>query len=386
MSPPRPATQILGLNRPSGTVDSIVMSIRGRFFSVIVRRETLESVYPGGLAGFERDAPTDTFVADDHIAAVSFMDGAWADHFVSQLEELGLTSVAGGEFKDIAVMSRWGTTLPCSWLEEGDGHYWLAGTEPYRPESPKISDRGSVDEMERAIAAEEFELHYQPVVDLASRAVIGAEALLRWNTAVGSPVTPSEFIPWAEKNGLIVRLGAWVLREACSQLGSLHDRFPGETPSQIAVNVSPLQLDAAFVATVRSALDEGGIAGDSLILEITESTPIDRVGAAAAVCGQLKDLGVRLVLDNFGSGYASLNPVRTLPLDGLKICRSIVGGLSLDGECEAFVASVVGLAGNLEMDVCAVGVEHEYQAESLRSLGCVRAQGFLFGAPAPLID
>jgi hypothetical protein len=94
------------------------MSIRGRFLSVIVRRETLERVYPGGLAAFERDAPNATFAADDHLAAVSFMDGGSAEQFVSQLEELGLTSDAGGEFRDIAVMSRWGRTLPCSWLEK----------------------------------------------------------------------------------------------------------------------------------------------------------------------------------------------------------------------------------------------------------------------------
>ena len=236
--------------------------------------------------------------------------------------------------------------------------------------------------LHEALDRDQFRLVYQPKVALSTNGIVGVEALLRWDHPVLGPVLPDEFIPVAEATGLIVPVGAWVLREACRQCASWQRSFEGTPPITVAVNASAEQFRAGLVGAVREAVDESGLAPTSLYLEVTESTVMHDVGAAIAILSELKALGLTVSIDDFGTGYSSLQYLRRLPLDEVKIDRSFVGGLGRDPEDTAIVAAVISLAHALDRDVVAEGVETLEQLYKLRSLGCELAQGYLFSPPA----
>jgi diguanylate cyclase (GGDEF)-like protein/PAS domain S-box-containing protein len=233
-----------------------------------------------------------------------------------------------------------------------------------------------------AVRDQEFELQYQPIVGLSSGVCVGFEALARW-TRDGKPVAPARFIPVAEELGLIEELGGWVLREACKTFADWQRRFPDQQFESIAVNVSTRQLvQPDFFRTVEDAVTSAGLSPGHLRLEITETALLASPHTTAALLRQLRDLGVKIYLDDFGTGHSSLSHLHQLPVDALKIDRSFVGSLLLPDR-PAVIESILALAATLETGVVAEGVEDEVQALALERLGCHHAQGFLFSPPIP---
>jgi diguanylate cyclase (GGDEF)-like protein/PAS domain S-box-containing protein len=236
-----------------------------------------------------------------------------------------------------------------------------------------------------ALSNGEFELFYQPFVDLASRAIVGFEALLRWNHPQRGLVEPGQFIPLAEESGLIVPIGEWVLREALAEAAT----WPADI--SVAVNVSALQLRGGeILRQVIAALSSSGFDPARLELEITETVLIDNEAQTLRVLHRLRSLGVRIALDDFGTGYSSLNYLRSFPFDKIKIDRCFVSDLSDragdPGDSPAIVEAVLDLAGKLNMATIAEGVEDESQLERLREKGCEQVQGYLTGRAMPVAD
>ncbi|HEX9367652.1 MAG TPA: bifunctional diguanylate cyclase/phosphodiesterase, partial [Vicinamibacterales bacterium] len=245
----------------------------------------------------------------------------------------------------------------------------------------RVRDRLSLEtDLRRAVAANDFEVHYQPIVSLASGMCVGFESLVRW-TRNGEPVSPAVFIPIAEELGLIEPLGAWVLQEACRTFADWQRRFPSAGLDCITVNVSSRQLvKQNFPRVVQQTVHRTGLRPADLRVEITETALLDRPGEAATVLRELRDFGVKVYLDDFGTGYSSLSHLHKLPVDALKIDRSFVNSLLLAGR-PAIVESILALARTLNTSVVAEGIESEMQARELERLGCTHAQGFLFSRP-----
>jgi diguanylate cyclase (GGDEF)-like protein/PAS domain S-box-containing protein len=237
-------------------------------------------------------------------------------------------------------------------------------------------------ELRYAVERGELELHYQPVLDLRQGRVAGVEALLRWNRPGYGQLEPLVFVPVAEDSGLIVTIGEWVVRQACT-MAAARGRLPdGEPPLSVAVNLSARQLGAPdLVESIGRCLRETGLEPSLLTLELTESTVMDDPVAANVILEQLKDLGVRLSIDDFGTGYSSLAYLQRFPVDELKIDHSFVDGLGTETSDGAIVSGIISLAHTLDLDVVAEGIETPLQLQRLRELGCERAQGFLIAKP-----
>ena len=233
-------------------------------------------------------------------------------------------------------------------------------------------------ELHRALVEDEFVVHYQPVVDLTTGALVGAEALVRWEHPAAGLVGPDGFIARAEETGVIVPLGAWVLRQACAE--AVAWQSASGRALTVAVNVSGRQLrEPDFVDTVRSALRESGLAPGQLFLEMTESMLMERDEAGLAMLATLREDGVHLAIDDFGTGYSSLAALRRLPVDQLKIDQSFVASLAVDDNAATIAWAIVHLGHALGLEVLAEGVESAAQRAELVRFGCDLAQGFLFG-------
>jgi PAS domain S-box-containing protein len=225
-------------------------------------------------------------------------------------------------------------------------------------------------------------------VDTASGAVVGTEALLRWNHPGRGVVSPAEFIPLAEETGLIVPIGAWVLAEACRTTAPWA-RWAEQTgrPFHVSVNLSAVQLqDAELVDHVAACLRRNGMDAATLRLEITESVLFSERDASTSILRSLHDLGVGLVVDDFGTGYSSLAYLQRFPLRALKIDRSFTSKLGDDEHTSAIVEAITSMAAALDLETVAEGVEEEEQREVLVRLGCSHSQGWLFGRPVPAAD
>jgi diguanylate cyclase (GGDEF)-like protein/PAS domain S-box-containing protein len=262
--------------------------------------------------------------------------------------------------------------------------------EVYRThdESGTIRRLQTSNELHRAIERDELELFYQPMVDLNSETMVGLEALVRWHHPTRGLLLPGEFIGLAEDTGLIVALGAWVLKEACRQAATwdAQRRAAGQDPARlnISVNVSAQQLaDPTFPHEVASALDASGLDPDKLWLEITESTLMSTGDACVATLSALRALGPHLEIDDFGTGYSSLSYLKRIPVEVLKVDQSFVDELDCDADDVAIVRAIVGLGESLGLAIVAEGVERQAQAGALIGLGCSLAQGYLFGHPLP---
>ncbi|PZS36196.1 MAG: GGDEF domain-containing response regulator [Pseudonocardiales bacterium] len=236
--------------------------------------------------------------------------------------------------------------------------------------------------LHRALERGEFHLRYQPAVDLDTGAVVGVEALARWQHPVRGLLEPEAFIAAAEETGLIIGLGAWVLEEACRQWHAWE--AAGAVVPRMSVNLSARQLAQPDLAeVVARVLADTRTDPGSLSLEITESTVVADEGSAIAALYALKDQGVAIGLDDFGTGYASLSLLKRIPVDVLKVDRSFVAGLGVDPKDAPIVTAVVGLADALRLTVIAEGVETSEQVYALRAMGCRYAQGFYFWPPLP---
>jgi diguanylate cyclase (GGDEF)-like protein len=249
----------------------------------------------------------------------------------------------------------------------------------------RVSRRLSTEtNLRRALERGEFTVFYQPLVNLASGRIDGAEALLRWPQQDQRLVSPVEFIPIAEETGLIVPLGEWVLLEACAQAQAWQAHHPG---LRIAINLSARQFrQKNLIGMIEQVLGESRLAPPLLELELTEGMLMHNVEEATRILARLDEIGVRLAIDDFGTGYSSLSYLKRFPIHTLKIDRSFVRDISTDPDDAAIVTAIVAMARSLNLRVTAEGVETEEQAAFLRSLTCDQAQGFHFGRPMPAAE
>ena len=316
------------------------------------------------------------------------------------LDQLALPIVTGG--RDVALGASVGIVLhtaPGSTSEElisqadvamyaakdsGRGRYEL-----YCPEMAKeIGELLEIEqELRLGLQRGEFSLHYQPELDLESERIVGAEALLRWQSPTRGLVSPARFIPIAETNGLIVALGEFVLRQACTQASEWRKAGLVADSFVTWVNVSAKQLDRhGFQTVVQQALAEAGLPASALGIEVTESTIIERGAATDHARAELADLhrqGVHIAIDDFGTGFSSLGQLRHFPIDMIKVDYSFVQGAEHDAKDAAITANLVNLAHALGIVAIAEGIESPGQLSSLQSLGCDLGQGYLLGRPMP---
>jgi EAL domain-containing protein (putative c-di-GMP-specific phosphodiesterase class I) len=264
---------------------------------------------------------------------------------------------------------------------------WLSPSivtpSPRQASKPPAPSAGEVDELRRAVDQGELRLHYLPIVELTTTRIWGVEALVRWEHPTRGLLGPVDFLPLAEETGLILPVGTWVLHQACRE--GLRLQESSGRPLDVSVNVSIRQLEQPdLVQEVVRALGASGLAPRSLILEITETARIRDMDQVVATMQELKALGVRLAVDNFGCGYASLEYVQRFPIDILKIHGSFIDSVSAGGDSATLSAAVIELAGILNFQRVAVGIERADQVQLLRQLGCDAAEGEYFGRPIPV--
>ena len=233
-----------------------------------------------------------------------------------------------------------------------------------------------------AVERNEFEIHYQPIVNLVSGELYGAEALLRWNHPTRGSVPPSRFISLAEETGLIIPLGRWVLKEACEKAREWRTRFVSRRPLQMSVNLSVRHFqDPTLLQDVQQALNDSGIEPWSLTLEITESVLMHSSEATLARLRALKALGLKLAIDDFGTGYSSLGYLQQFPIDLLKIDRSFVDAVGIEEVDPVLARAIIALGRTMQIETIAEGIERPEQREGLRVLGCSLGQGYYFAKP-----
>jgi diguanylate cyclase (GGDEF)-like protein/PAS domain S-box-containing protein len=267
-------------------------------------------------------------------------------------------------------------------MEAGKGRYQLFEPAMHDTALRRLELKA---DLQRAIDNGEFVLYYQPVIELETGAIIGLEALIRWNHPERGLVPPLEFIPLAEETGLIVPIGGWVIQEACRQAVLLHDRLPVEPPLHMAVNLSARQLQRQeIVGEIGEILTETGLDPGLLILEITESVMMKDVKLSVQRLTELKEIGVKLAVDDFGTGYSSLNYIQQFPVDILKVDKSFVDAFSTDPRKSALTATILKLASDLDLRPVAEGIERADQLERLLALHCDLGQGFYFAKPLPM--
>ena len=238
------------------------------------------------------------------------------------------------------------------------------------------------NDLRRAVSEHQFQIRYQPIVDLERNRVIAFEALIRWDHPEQGIIGPSEFVPVAEETGLIVPIGRWVLRNACKQLRAWQASLPPDRRLGMSVNVSPRQVDGMdLVREVTTVIEDTGINPQDLRIEITESLLMENHAVVGRILGDLKNLGCELHMDDFGTGYSSLSCLHNFPLDVLKIDREFVRNVSDDPDYAAVVRAIMTLAHSLRMRVTAEGLETAHQVALVQSLGCNYGQGYIFSKP-----
>jgi diguanylate cyclase (GGDEF)-like protein len=272
-------------------------------------------------------------------------------------------------------------------LKNADIALYLAksqGRSTYRFFQPEMDGkvqelRAGEMELRNALPANDFELDYQPIMDLRTETVTGFEALLRWNHPVRGRISPLDFIPIAEETGLIVPIGDWVLRAACEAAAAWPDHI------DVAINLSPAQFNGApLFESVQQALAASGLAPTRLVLEITESVLLQHSDDRLVLLHKFHALGIRIALDDFGTGFSSLSYLRGFPFDKIKIDKSFIRDADSSNDSTVIVAAIIGLARSLGMMTVAEGVETQQQLAMLRAQGCERVQGYLFSRPVPV--
>jgi len=291
---------------------------------------------------------------------------------------LGISVVEGEAIADADELIRNADAAMYIAKRDGKGGYRLFEPAMHEGVLERLELRG---DLQRAMAAGQLELHYQPVVRLSDGGVTGVEALIRWRHPERGIVPPDLFVPLAEEMGLIVPIGRWVLREACRQARQFQTLLPAEPPLTMAVNLSVKQLQHSDVAAdVTDALAESGLAPSCLTLEITETVMMTDTETSVQRLNDLKELGVRLAMDDFGTGYSSLSYLSRLPVDVIKMDRSFLSA-GASPQASGLASAVVGLGETLQLEVVAEGIEYQEQWSGLRELGCDLGQGFLFARP-----
>jgi EAL domain-containing protein (putative c-di-GMP-specific phosphodiesterase class I) len=287
---------------------------------------------------------------------------------------VGISVLYGGD-NDAAALLKQADLAMYRAKAEGRGIYRF-----FEPEMGRQAElRRSLEiDLRRAVANAEFQLYYQPVVDLKARKVTGVEALMRWNHPTRGFVPPIEFIALAEETGLIVQMGEWALRQACA------DAARWENEIRVSVNLSPVQFrNMSLVSAVVGALTSAGLPPERLELEITESVLLGNNAQNKIILNRLRDLGVRISLDDFGTGFAGLGYFTSFRFDRVKIDQSFVQEMAARPECRAIIKAAIGLGENMGICTTAEGVETIEQLAYLLKEGCHEVQGYLFSVPQP---
>ncbi len=302
----------------------------------------------------------------------------------SEVMTAGSIGISMGRYSDPEHILRDADTAMYRAKDDGGSRFAIFQEEMHAKAMTALNTRL---ELGSAIEARQFELHYQPMVNTKSQRICGVEALVRWNHPERGMIPPLEFIGLAEETGLIVRLGCWVLHEACRHLRMWKELLSLEPSFKLSVNVSTRQLeDPKFFDELQSALCENGIERHALELEITESVFLQNPERMGALFKSIRDLGVQIACDDFGTGYSSLSYLERYPIDTIKIDQSFVRRLITGQATADIVRMIVGLAQALGMDVTAEGVEHMSQQDALRKYGCTVVQGFLYSRPVCLAE
>jgi len=362
------------LGHPVG--DRLLQAVAERIQSVVRKGETAARLGGDEFAVLvpEASTPEEVSVLARRLIEVVGEPYKIDDTVVTVGTTVGI-AVAPGDGEDADHLMRNADMALYRAKADGKGTYRFF--EPEMDARAQARRRLEID-LRTAIAEEQLEVHYQPLVDFATDKITGLEALLRWPHPERGSIPPSEFIPLAEETGLITSLGRFVLRRACKDA----TLWPDEV--MLAVNLSPLQFRVGNVfLMVKAALEETGLKASRLDLEITESVLLEKTDQVIASLHALRALGVRISMDDFGTGYSSLSYLRSFPFDKIKIDRSFVRDLESNQGTRAIVRAVLGLAAGLDMKVVAEGIENKQDLAYLMSEGCREGQGFLFSRALP---
>jgi diguanylate cyclase (GGDEF)-like protein len=368
------------LGRPAG--DALLKELAARLSRRLRDADDLARVSADHFAVVLRDVQTEADVAR---VVESLLQAALEQPFELSGQALHVSAKVGvavypGDGDDADTLFRNAESAAQSAKQEGEKYLFYA-----REMSERIAGKLALENRLRlALERDEFVLHYQPKVDLRTRRIVAAEALIRWMDPEKGLVPPGHFIPLLEETGLILEVGRWALRRAVRDHHAWQVR--GIAAPRVAVNVSPVQLrQRDFVEVVSEALKEGAKA-PGIDLEVTESLIMQDIDANIAKLKAVRELGLGIAIDDFGTGYSSLSYLAKLPVQVLKIDRSFVMGTDDDPDARTLVAAIIDLAHSLRLEVVAEGVETEAQAGFLRGRGCDQMQGYLFSRPVAVED
>jgi diguanylate cyclase (GGDEF)-like protein len=301
-----------------------------------------------------------------------------AEHVLSIQSSIGLALAVPGEIEGEEALRNADVAM---YLAKDSGKSAIAVYEPHL--HTEVLERLQLRaDLQKAIRSNELLLHYQPTIDLTDGAIVGFEALVRWQHPERGMMPPGLFIPMAEQSGLIVPLGSWVLREACFAAASL---TADGAPLRMSVNVAAQQLvQPGFVDEVRRVLADSGLAPDRLVLEITESVVLQGMDQVVPRLTALRELGIRIAIDDFGTGYSSLSYLRNLPVDVLKVDKAFIDRVTLDSQDAALTEAIIAMSSRMNLTTVAEGVEDSGQAAWLSGVHCDYGQGFLWSKPVAL--